>query len=252
MDGQRIAVISDVHGNIQALDAVLEDISRRKPGRVVNLGDGVYGSLKPAETAERLMNSAAVSISGNQDRLVFDRSEEILRSPDHRFVRSRLSEAHLDGLAKVPPTFSATHCSATARPPRMRLTARNGHANRRLLDDDESIQARLGATRERIVFCGHSHVPRTVRVSDSRLVVCPGGVGLPAYTADEPCPHVVEAGSPHARYAILCRSSRGYDVEHVQVSYPWKAAAADAGTATPVGSGSETGLQWGGRAAENG
>ncbi len=62
-------------------------------------------------------------------------------------------------------------------------------------------------------------------MSGGRLVVDSGSVGLPAYT-DEPYPHVMEAGGPHARYAILSRSSRGYDVEHAQVSYPWEQARA--------------------------
>ena len=59
-------------------------------------------------------------------------------------------------------------------------------------------------------------------------MVNPGSVGLPAYTDAEPYPHAMESGSPHARYAILSWSPRGYAVEHVQVPYPWSEAAAAA------------------------
>src|SRR5262245_21474129 len=65
------AVIADVHANTWALEAALEDIRRRGIARIVNLGDCVYGSLDPAGTAERLMDTRIISIAGNQDRDVF-------------------------------------------------------------------------------------------------------------------------------------------------------------------------------------
>jgi hypothetical protein len=58
--------------------------------------------------------------------------------------------------------------------------------------------------------------------------VNPGSVGLPAYAAALPYPHAMEAGSPHARYAILTTHASGYAVEHVALPYPWDAAAAAA------------------------
>jgi len=51
----RIAAVSDIHGNLFALDAVLADIERRGVDLIVNLGDIVSGPLLPRETAERLM-----------------------------------------------------------------------------------------------------------------------------------------------------------------------------------------------------
>src|SRR5881296_184999 len=101
----QLAAIADIHGNTWALDAVLEDIRRRGIERVVNLGDSVYGSLDPAGAAERLMAPQIVSISGNQDRIVFDQSAAIRRSRDHQFVASRMSAAQLDWLQAQPPTL---------------------------------------------------------------------------------------------------------------------------------------------------
>jgi diadenosine tetraphosphatase ApaH/serine/threonine PP2A family protein phosphatase len=76
-----------------------------------------------------------------------------------------------------------------------------------------------------VVVCGHSHVPRVVALSDGRLVVNPGSVGIPAYTDDLPYPHVMEAGSPHARYALLRKEAAGWTVELVGVPYAWDEAA---------------------------
>ena len=50
-----IAIISDIHGNIAALEAVLNDIARRTVDLTVNLGDSLSGPFDAAATAERLM-----------------------------------------------------------------------------------------------------------------------------------------------------------------------------------------------------
>jgi len=58
-----IAVLSDIHGNVRALDAVLAEIARRGIRRVVNLGDCLYGPFDPRPAAERLMAFAAPTVS---------------------------------------------------------------------------------------------------------------------------------------------------------------------------------------------
>jgi len=49
------AILSDIHANIWALEAVLDDISRRGPAQLINLGDSLYGPLEPQATAAYLM-----------------------------------------------------------------------------------------------------------------------------------------------------------------------------------------------------
>ena len=64
----KIAVISDIHGNLAALQAVLEDIERERVDQVVNLGDLLSGPLQPAKTADLLMAKDFVTIAGNHER----------------------------------------------------------------------------------------------------------------------------------------------------------------------------------------
>ncbi len=52
----------------------------------------------------------------------------------------------------------------------------------------------------------------------------PGSVGLPAYEDDEPHPHTMETGIPHARYALISGGADGWVVEDVAVPYDWDAA----------------------------
>lgn len=54
-----------------------------------------------------------------------------------------------------------------------------------------------------LMLGGHTHLPRAIRLSCGTLVVNPGSVGWPAYEDDKPYPHVMEAGTPHARYATV-------------------------------------------------
>ena len=76
-----------------------------------------------------------------------------------------------------------------------------------------------------VILCGHTHVPRVMRLADGRLVVNPGSVGLQAYDDVHPHAHVIANGSPHARYALLERSDDGWRVELRSVPYDWEAAA---------------------------
>jgi predicted phosphodiesterase len=225
---ERIAVIADVHGNTWALDAALEDIRRRGIERIVNLGDCVYGSLDPAGAAERLMDPEIVSIAGNQDRDVFAPTDEVRRSADHHFVTSRLSAAQVDWLRSLPPTRVVDDillCHGTPQSDQTYLLETvTPHSV--FLSDAATIMAYLRDAPQKLVLCGHSHVPRMVWLPDGRLIVNPGSIGVSAYAHDVPYPHVMEAGSPHARYAILTRQPQGWIVEQIAMPYAWAEAAA--------------------------
>ncbi|MDQ2997191.1 MAG: metallophosphoesterase family protein [Chloroflexota bacterium] len=223
----QIAVMADVHGNTWALDAVLADIRRREITQVVNLGDCVYGSLDPAGTLERLMSATIISIAGNQDREVFDESEQVRNSRDHQFVTSQLSAAQLAWLEQLPPMQVVGDIFLCHGTPASDMTYLLEHVTEHgiVLHASATILAELNDVRQPVVVCGHSHVPRTVWLPDGRLVVNPGSVGIPAYDEDLPFPHVMEAGSPHARYAVLTRQLSGWAVEHVALPYQWSVAA---------------------------
>jgi putative phosphoesterase len=63
----QLAVISDIHGNCFALDAVLADIRRQGIERIVCLGDAIQGGAQPAETVERLREVGCPIVMGNAD-----------------------------------------------------------------------------------------------------------------------------------------------------------------------------------------
>lgn len=203
-----LAIISDIHGNLPALDAVLADIASRGITAVVNLGDHVSGPLWPRETAARLMQHDWPSIPGNHDRVVVHDDMATL-GPSDRFAREQLSDEQLAWLAAMPPTRtmavaggeSLFLCHGIPTDDRIYLLETPEHGRLRLAAP-EQVAKRLGGVRAPVVLCGHSHIAR-VSQHDGCVIVNPGSVGLPAYTHDGTHAHVSETGSPLARYAML-------------------------------------------------
>ena len=95
-----IAVFADVHGNLDALDAVIEDANRAGAQAFVDLGDCVAGPLDPHGTAKRLMALGAITILGNHDRAVLGADP----AASAAFARAQLDPDQLGWLAALPPT----------------------------------------------------------------------------------------------------------------------------------------------------
>ncbi|MGT2489104.1 metallophosphoesterase family protein [Methylobacterium oryzae] len=77
----------------------------------------------------------------------------------------------------------------------------------------------------RLVLCGHTHMPRVVRVGEV-IVVNPGSIGMHTYTHKSPVPHAIETGTPHARYAVITREPNGgWSADLRAVAYDWDQAA---------------------------
>lgn len=232
----KIAAISDIHGNLPALEAVLADIASRGAGVVVNLGDILSGPLWPAETADRLMALDLPTIAGNHERQVLTQPIERMSATDAHTARC-LRPEHRDWLASLPPTLHLNEqvllCHGTPASDLVHWLdsttpgfGQHGFSGMRAANAAE-VAERLGQVRAELVLCGHTHVPRAV-MSGRTLIANPGSVGLQAYDDEHPHPHVMEVGSPHARWAMLERVAAGWQVVQHAVPYDWEAAAVQA------------------------
>jgi putative phosphoesterase len=223
----RIAVMSDIHGNLWALDAVLADIARRNVDMTVNLGDILSGPLLPAETAERLMPLALPTIRGNHERQVLEHEPARMGASD-RWAHEHIAPAHRDWIACHPVSLRLLDdvllVHGTPGSDLVYWMESVDPAGQRQATYAE-VLARAGDAQASLILCGHTHVPRTVQLDDGRLLVNPGSVGLQAYGDDLPYPHKAENGSPHARYAIVERTGGGWLLEQYAVAYDWHAAA---------------------------
>ena len=223
----KIAALSDIHGNLLALDAVLEDVRSRGVDITVNLGDILSGALLPAETAERLMALELPTIRGNHERQVLA-GDPARMGPSDRHAFDTLDAAQRAWIAQLPavlrPADGVFLCHATPH--------NDFDCYLEDLVDGELRPAPVDRVEERsrgcdaaLILCGHSHIPRVMRLFTGQLVVNPGSVGIQAYQGHDPAPHVVEVGSPHARYAILESTPRGWKADLVAVPYDWDEAS---------------------------
>ncbi|MTW11574.1 metallophosphoesterase [Pseudoduganella eburnea] len=223
----RIAVMSDIHGNLWALDAVLSDIARRQVDVTVNLGDILSGPLQPAETADRLMQLDLPTIRGNHERQLLQHDPAIMGASD-RWAHDHIAPGHRKWIASLPPSMHLQKdvllVHGTPGSDLVYWMESVDPAGQRVATYDEVLQ-RAGDAQASLILCGHTHVPRSVLLGDGRLVVNPGSVGLQAYHGDLPHPHKAENGTPHARYAIVEQSGPGWTVEQYAIAYDWNAAA---------------------------
>ncbi len=226
----RIALVSDIHGNLAALEAVAADIARRGADQVVNLGDNLSGPLLPRETAQWLMASNWLSLAGNHERQVLQ-----LRSghggPSDAYAHSQLGEAEFAWMRTLVHSTRLSDevllCHGSPRSDHEYLLE-TLHGDTVRAATSTEIAERLYGHAAPLIACGHTHVPRQVRMAageQTMLLVNPGSVGLQAYRDDHPVVHQVENGSPDARYAIVERTAQGWQAEFFSVPYPHESMA---------------------------
>ncbi len=238
----KVALLSDIHGNRWALEAVLAHAEAHSVGAIWNLGDILSGPLDAAATAERLMALAGtrdvVTIAGNHERqLLACQRAPGLPSDEHAFRAT--DEAHRAWLAGLPasarPRPGVLLCHGTPQSDLEPLaeTAEPGRGMRMATREECAARLRELGEPARLVACGHTHVPRVLRVSDDCLVVNPGSVGLPAFDYhDGGVTCYVDNGSPHACYAIVEEvggaGAPRWQASLHRVAYDGEAAAATA------------------------
>ncbi len=232
----QIAILSDIHSNVYALDAVIKDAKHRGADCMFNLGDILYGPIAPQATFELLQKYDFTTIGGNQDRQIYDATaQEIKANPTMQFILDDLGggmhSPALNWMRGLPfnHQFNADIylCHGTPKSDLIYLLE-NVTSGTPTLRDDAEILELIGDQRTQIILCGHTHIPRTVMLSTGQMIINPGSVGLPAYEDDMPCVHAMETFSPMASYAILEKIDSDYRVNHIKVPYDFDKAAYDA------------------------
>ena len=188
---RRIALFSDVHGNLPALDAVLADIDASATDSIFCLGDLVGYGPDPAGVIECIRERAIPTIQGNYDEGIGQRRGEcgcyyateqarLDGAASYEFTEAVLNDVDHEWLARLPQEIRLEHAG-------VRLLLAHGSPrknNEYLLPDRSDDQLRrLAESAESDVVCiGHVHVPyhRTLAGSRGQLhYVSSGSVGKP-------------------------------------------------------------------------
>ncbi len=223
----RVALISDLHGNLTALETVLDDLARMRPDRVLCLGDVAATGPRPRETVERLREVGCPVVMGNADEELLwpipdaEGEEERRIVEIDRWCAEQLTPEHLDYLRGFRPTLELSLGSG-----RMLLCF---HGSPRSFDDaivattpEEELARMLSGHEAAVMAGGHTH-EQFVRQREKTTLLNPGSVGLNPPVAEYALVHLgggrlavelhrlpldaakvrrdaLDSGMPHARW----------------------------------------------------
>jgi predicted phosphodiesterase len=217
----RIAVISDIHGNLHALAAVLTEIDRDAPDTVWCLGDLVGYGPRPNDCTREIAARAEICLAGNHDLGALGRLDLLEFSPEAAVVArwtavvlEREERSYLEGLRPATRYGEVGLYHASPRDPIWEY----------VLTPDAALLA-FGACDDALVLVGHSHVPLAISLENEELdgghmpggtsveldptrrwLLNPGSVGQP------------RDGDPRAAYVLLDLGARRADFR--RVAYP--------------------------------
>jgi len=220
----KTAIISDVHGNTAALEAVLNDIDQRGISRICNLGDSLYGPLDPEGTFDLLAQRDIVSISGNEDRTVLEDFQSAPRSATMEYVLQNCTADTIQWLQSLPfdtALDNGIYCCHGTPADDTEYLLEHLSPGRVSIRKNTAIDTILNNIKQPVAVCGHSHVPRIVDTG-ARLVINPGSTGLPAYDDDSPVEHCMESFTPRADYAVVTMDKGAVTAELVSVPYDYE------------------------------
>ncbi|MBY0599936.1 metallophosphoesterase family protein [Bacillus bingmayongensis] len=214
----KIAIMADIHGNKDALQAVLTDINNRGIQSIYNLGDSLYGPLFPLETYDLLMNQNIQSIKGNCDRILLEPNTS---NSTVQYVQNLLEDEQKTWISNLPnflQTDDFYFCHGTPTSDEMYLLEEMSSSGS-VLKKTEDITKLVSDIPQRLIFCAHTHIPRVIYLPNDKIIINPGSVGLPAYEDELPIYHKMESGSPFANYTIVKKQEENWMIEQLHIPY---------------------------------
>lgn len=219
----RVAVISDIHGNMQALDAVLEDIKRENCERTVCLGDLAMAGPEPVNAIElikKLYDDGKVDlIQGNTDEMIanYEQFGEKVKAAfpimgnalesDISLIPHHLKE-FLNNLPKQKKfTIEGIKVLLVHGSPRKN--------DENILPDLplEQVEEMVAGTDADLILCGHTHIPCGYQTTSKQTIVNDGSVGRPFTPIPQAC------------YALVDFSNGAFEVKHKFINYDREKAA---------------------------
>lgn len=216
----RIALISDIHGNLTALEAALGDIGRQGADQIICLGDVAAQGPQPREVIERLRRLEIPVVMGNTDHWLLNPLPPDIIDKDERqeteielWSAAQLGAAELETVADYPPTLFRDFGDG--------FTFLGYHGSPRSYEDrvepttpEETLDDWFPEDRALVMAGGHTHEAMVRRYKDS-LLVNPGSVGQPYRTVDNHEIHPL-----WAEYGLLAWDDGALAITLHRVPYP--------------------------------
>ena len=214
----KIAVISDIHSYVYALNEVLKDIKNRNIDMIVCTGDLVGYGTRPNEVIETLRNEKILTIMGNYDDAIGnfkivcgcdykDPKDTEKASLSMQFTSEKTTDENKEYLRNLPKEITFTFNNKTIR----FVHGSTRLINEYLKENSKESEEVMKELKEDILVCGHTHIPYAKYYGD-KLLVNAGSVGKP------------KTNSPNANYVIIDIKS-SVAVEIIEVPYDFEKIA---------------------------
>lgn len=217
----KVAVLSDIHGNFQALKAVVNDMDKFDCEKVLCLGDLAMAGPQPDVVINYVekQNDWEV-IQGNTDKMIAEYSIELFNQVYSTFpVMANaladdvkiLSDAQKNFLKNLPQQKDIDICGVKV----LMVHGSPRKNNEDILPDFpiEKVEEIISGTDADLIFCGHTHIPCGYQTNKKQTVVNVGSVGRPMH------------GEPKACYVIANFENGTFSIEHRFVDYDKETAA---------------------------
>lgn len=216
----KIAVLSDIHGNIEALNAVIKHIKAQNIEKIFLCGDLAMAGPEPSETIEaikQLQQEFDITIiQGNTDEMIVKSifPPNTIMTEALKYSIATISDTQKDFLAALPTQKSIKIGE---------LSILLVHGSPRKNNEDimpgepiEKIEEMLKGTSEDLIFCGHTHIPAGYQTHTKQTVVNVGSVGRPFSQDPKAC---------YVTLDIIDEKTKQFTVEHNFIKYDANTAA---------------------------
>ena len=223
----KIAVISDIHGNLEALKSVIDDIKNEGCEKIFCLGDLAMAGPMPKETIDYVRNLDKEFdfeiIQGNTDEMIAHASNEIYQkikealpvmgeayASDIKTVTDEQKE-YLKNLAKQKEIQIG----------KLKILLVHGSPRRNNEDifpdlDIKIVEEMISSTDANIILCGHTHIPCGYQTTTNQTVINAGSVGRPFSITPKSCYCIID---------IIDEVSGIFEAKHNLVDYDYEKSA---------------------------
>ncbi|MEZ4517642.1 MAG: metallophosphoesterase family protein [Chloroflexota bacterium] len=215
----RIAIFSDIHGNLSAFRAVLENIDQQAPDLIVFAGDLCLVGPRPAQCVDLLRSRRITAVYGNTDDWVLGRQSPPERlQPLATWTLDQLSAKNREWLRNLP--FAVTINPTAENASALTIVHANPQDVNQILFPPEdvsslatggspigfSLDSLLSGLKAQALAFGHLHIP-SIRLWQNLLLINVSSVSM---TGD---------GDPRAKYALVTWDGAQWSAEHIRVAY---------------------------------
>lgn len=219
----KTAIISDIHGNIDALDSVLKDIKEEGCSKIFCLGDVAMAGPEPKETIKKIRTLIDTMdfhiIQGNTDEMLSVFSFDIFKAIEQVSVvmasaynadSKLLNDEEKRFLAELPKQkeFNISGIKILLVHGSPRKNNENIYPDLKI----EQVEEMIKATDANIIFCGHTHIPCGYQTNTEQTIVNVGSVGRPFSDSPKSCYVVLDINEENSSFTLKHKFV-SYDVE---------------------------------------